>query len=180
MRRLAALALAVASCGAPGTAGHARRYAPTAAELFALRGSEEFDTVMAHRDPAAWRRKKVHLFGVVLAREDGRRPGRAYLTLSLRVLEEQNLCSRADEGSCRTTVSELEHGRLHALVTLVTEEDERGASAVGAGSLIRLVGSLAEGVDADDGELVLDALAYRHFPRGEWVHAGEREKMGRR
>jgi hypothetical protein len=56
-------------------------------------------------------------------------------------------------------------GRAHALVTL-TAEDDLGERSVALGSLLRVVGNVAEDVDPSDGSPILRAAYYRHWPRG--------------
>jgi hypothetical protein len=128
----------------------------------------EYDPVMTQRDPEAWRKKRVMLFGVVTARGAGPGGG-AYLTLGVRRLEPRNLCENAnDDDSCRVTVSDRDFGVLHAVVALASEDDF-GPNSVGAGSLVRLVGTFGEELDANDGTAVLRASFYRHWPRKFYV-----------
>ena len=87
-RRLAAalgLALLVAGCGSAGQYGHSRVYSPLPAEEAAAEGSERYDPVMVRRLPQEWQQKNIDVFGVVLARAEGR-DGLTDLTLSVRRL----------------------------------------------------------------------------------------------
>lgn len=169
-RRAAALLLlplaSLAGCGA-GPYGHSRTYSPLDAEEVASQGAEEYDPVMVKRQPDAWQRKKVSLFGVVTRRAD-LAGGKADLTLSMRTLEPRNLCETSAEDSCRTTVSDSEHDRLHALVTFAAATDEIGQYSIGVGSLVRVVGTVAA-PDANDATQVVEASYYRHWPRGFFV-----------
>jgi hypothetical protein len=45
------------------------------------------------------------------------------------------------------------------------------------GSLVRVIGRLAQGVDTKDGSYVLQAQYLRHWPRDEYVTMGERDYM---
>ncbi|MBM4361871.1 MAG: hypothetical protein FJ104_04265 [Deltaproteobacteria bacterium] len=156
--------LALTACAGAGPYGHAPRYAPLPEEETALDGGVEFDPVMAARAPEKWKNLRVHAFGVVKARRAGA-AGRANVTLSLRTLAPRNLCDSSDDSSCRVTVGDHEHSLLHAELTL-RPEDERGAESLGIGSLVRVVGALADGPDATDGAPVIQATYYRHWPRG--------------
>jgi hypothetical protein len=60
--------------------------------------------------------KKLEVFGVVLARGEGR-DGLADLTLSIRRLAARNLCSEgAERTAAALTVGDQELARVHALV----------------------------------------------------------------
>jgi hypothetical protein len=83
----------------------------------------------------------------------------------LRALAPHNQCESRDEDSCRVTVSDRETGRAHALLTL-TAEDDLGERSVGLGSLLRVVGTIAQDVDPTDGSAIVRAAFYRHWPRG--------------
>jgi hypothetical protein len=67
-------------------------------------------------------------------------------------------------------VSDRETGRAHALLTL-TAEDDLGERSVALGSLLRVVGSIAEDVDPTDGSPIVRATFYRHWPRGFYTAA---------
>lgn len=169
-------AASLAGCHGPGPYGHSATYAPTSDEESAVAGVRDYDPVMAAREPEAWRRSKVSLFGVVTSRAPGA-GGQGYLTLSVRKLETRNLCSNGnDESSCRVTVSDRDFGVLHALVPL-RAEDDMGEQAVGIGSLVRLVGTLGEDVDSGDGAPVLRASYCRHWPRHYYVTKAAAEQM---
>jgi hypothetical protein len=161
---LAGLAL---SCRGEGPYGHSRLYAPTHNEQLAASTGIEFDAYAFGRAPEKLKNKSVWLFGVVTERRPGA-GGAAYLALSLRTLQPRNLCESDDEDSCRVTVSDREMGRAHALIAL-RSEDEFGELSVGLGSLVRVVGHVAEGVDSADGTAVVRADFYRHWPRGFYV-----------
>lgn len=161
-------ALAGAGCHSPGPYGHAAEYAPTSDEEDAAAHAREYDPVMAAREPSAWRKTKTSLFGVVTSRAPGP-GGAATLTLSVRRLAPRNLCSSSkDEDTCRVTVSDHDFGVVHALVKL-RPKDDMGEGSVAVGSLVRVIGTLGEDVDASDGAPVIRAAFYRHWPRHTYV-----------
>ena len=160
-------AAALLSCHGAGPYGHSKVYAATGAEEGAVAGNKEYDPLLAERSLDKLKGRSVWLFGVVTNRGSG--PGGAtYVALSLRSLQQRNLCESADEDSCRVTVSEREMGRAHALLAL-SAEDEMGQDSVGLGSLLRVVGSVTQDLDPNDGTPVLRASFYRHWPRGSFV-----------
>jgi hypothetical protein len=168
MRRIATVvapfALLFLGCGGAGPYDHAVEYVPISGEEAAAKGARDFDPVMVQRDPDGWRKTPVSLFGVVVSRAPGP-GGSAYLTLSVRRLETRNLCEYAtDESTCRTTVSDRDFGVVHALVAL-RPEDDVGQHSLGPGSLVRIVGSVAQDPDPTDGSPVLRPTFYRHWPR---------------
>lgn len=177
--KLAPLALvaALSSCASAGPYGHSHVYAPLGDERSAAAGATEYDPVMAKRSPDKWKGKTVSLFGVVLARSPGS-GGNAEVKLSVRTLEPRNLCDSTDEDSCRVTVSDHEHAIVHALLHLSTEDD-LGEHSIGPRSLVRVVGTVTDDVDASDGEPVLKATYYRHWPRGFYVTTADRAVMRR-
>jgi hypothetical protein len=61
-------------------------------------------------------------------------------------------------------VSDRDFGVVHATVAL-RHEDDVGEHSLGAGSLVRVIGLLAQDSDPSDGNLVLRASYYRHWPR---------------
>jgi len=159
-----AAALLASGCAGAGPYDHAVTYVPLAGEDDAAKGARDFDPVLVQREREAWHRGTVSLFGVVVARAPGP-AGAAYLTLSVRRLEGRNVCEYAtDETTCRTTVSDSDFGVVHAVVAL-RPEDDVGQHSVGTGSLLRLVGPLAQDPDPNDGTSVLRPTFYRHWPR---------------
>jgi len=174
---LLVLALTAAGCHSPGLYGHSRVYSPLDQEEAALKNAKEYDPVMAQRAPDEWKGKTVSLFGVVSARNAGT-GGNAALKLSMRTLETRNLCETTSEDSCRVTVSDREHAVVHARVKL-TGDDDIGTNSVGVGSLVRVVGTISDSVDPNDGAPVLQAVYYRHWPRGFYVTTAAREHMRR-
>ena len=168
-------ALVLTGCGA-GPYGHSRSYTPLDEEREAVVGAAEFDPVMADRKPREWQQKSIMFFGIVIRRTDLEN-GTVDLALSLRRLEGRNLCSSREESSCRTTVSDREHHKLHAVVRPASVEDEGGELSLGPGSLVRVVGSLRPEVSAVDELEVVDATYYRHWPRGYYVTSAKASVM---
>jgi hypothetical protein len=166
---LAGLAFAAlaSACGGAGAYGHSKVYAPTGDESRAVSAATEYDPVMAQRFPEQWRGKPVSLFGVVTNRGSGP-GGAAYVTVSMRTLEPRNLCDTPDEDTCRVTVSDREHARMHVLLKL-SADDELGERSVGLGSLLRVVGTIGDDLDPSDGTPILRATFYRHWPRNFYV-----------
>jgi len=163
------------ACGGGGRYGYAPNYVETDPEESATKGARDYDPVMYAREPESWRKGKVVLFGVVTGRSAGG-GGTANLTLSVRRLEPRNLCENGnDEDTCRVTVSDKDFAKVHAYVALKGEDDV-GEHAVGNGSLVRVVGKLGDDVDAD-GQPVLRASFYRHWPRHFYVTKAAAETM---
>ncbi len=132
---------------------------------------------MAKRSPDQWKGKTVSLFGVVIGRSPGG-GGNAEVKLGVRTLEPRNLCDSTDDDSCRVTVGEREHAIVHALLHL-RAEDDIGEHSLGPQSLVRVVGVLTDNVDPSDGEPVLKATYYRHWPRGFYVTTADRTLLRR-
>lgn len=169
--------LALVACGTGGQYGHSPLYAPFGDEGSASAGVTDYDPVMAKRSPEKWRGKTVSVFGIVLSRSAGS-GGNASVKLSVRTLEPRNLCESSDDDSCRVTVSEHEHAIVHALLRL-SSEDDIGAHSVGPRSLVRVIGTVTDEVDQSDGEPVLKAKFYRHWPRDFYVTTADRSYMRR-
>jgi hypothetical protein len=166
----------LAGCAGAGPYGHSARYVDAPGEAHAAEKARDYDPVMVQRMPDAWHGVPVSLFGVVVARAPGP-GGAAYLTLSVRRLEPRNLCEFAsDETSCRTTVSDHDFGIVHALVALAPEDDVGGHS-LGAGSLVRVIGTLTQNSDPNDGNPVIHPTFYRHWPRYFFVTRGAAASM---
>lgn len=174
--RIVLFACALAGCSSPGQYGYSRVYSQLDAEEKAAVGAREYDPVMAKRVPDEWKKSKVMLFGVVKARKDVAGGG-TDLTVGMRALAERNLCDDADESSCRVTVSNREHATVHVLARLASGDDI-GKFSVQIGSLVRVVGHLSDDA-AEDGNPVVRAEYYRHWPRGEYVTTADSEHMRR-
>jgi hypothetical protein len=155
------------SCHSAGPFGHSKVYAPLSAEQSAVSANKEYDPLLAERAPDKLKGRSVWLFGVVTNRASGP-GGAANVALSLRALQTRNLCESEDEETCRVTVSEREMGRAHALVAL-SAEDDMGQESVGLGSLLRIVATVTQDLDPNDGTPILRASFYRHWPRGYYV-----------
>ena len=165
------------ACGSAGPYGYSRTYSPLSAEEAAASDTERYDPVMAQRLPQEWRKKKLDVFAVVLARAEGR-DGLSDLTLSMRRLAARNLCESGEEETCRVTVGDQELARLHALVKL-GQEDAVGAQQLKPQSLVRVVGTLEDQANKDDGADVLLASYYRHWPARHYVTEQARSYMRR-
>lgn len=177
LRVLLPFALVVTACGSAGPYGFSRTYTPLDAEDGAIDKSVEYDPIMANRIPQEWQDKDLHLFGVVLARGEGR-DGFADLTLSMRRLAPRNLCETSEEDSCRVTVSDREMVRVHALVK-VAASDEVGQTRLQPRSLVRIVGRLEDQPDKGDGSPVFLVDYYRHWPPDYYVTEQARSYMKR-
>jgi len=171
------LLAALLGCSSAGPYGYSRVYAPLAEEEDATAGSERYDPVMARRLPAEWQTKKLELFGIVLARGEGR-DGLADLTLSVRRLAARNLCEAGEEDTCRVTVGDQELARVHVLVQL-QQADAIGPKDLKPQALVRVVGKLQDQVSKEDGADVLLASYYRHWPAAEYVTEQARSYMRR-
>ena len=160
---LLALAVSATGCHGAGPYGHSPRYVELSEETRAAAGAREYDPVMVQRQPEPWRKGTVSLFGVVEGRTAGP-GGQALLKLSVRRLEQRNLCeSDQDDDSCRVTVSDKDFGVVWALVQL-RGDDDVGPRSVGQRSLLRIVGTLGQDVSPVDGAPVLHARWCRHWP----------------
>jgi hypothetical protein len=171
-----ALALAVPSlllaCSSPGRWGHSKSYAPTSEEKSSTTDAQDLDPEMAQLKPEAWRGKKVKFFMVVDERKPGP-GGAAYLSGHVHTLNEINTCANFhDEDSCRVTIKPTGHDKVHAVVRL-QGDDDTGELRVGTGSLVRVVGTLSDQLDPDDGKLVIQASWYRQWPVGYYAKEGE-------
>jgi hypothetical protein len=171
------LGLSALSCGSGGQYGHSKTYSPLGDEESAAATAKDYDPIMAKRSPEKWKGKSVSAFGIVVNRSSGH-GGASEVKLSLRTLETRNLCESTDEDTCRVTVSEHEHAIVHAMLHLKAEDD-LGEHSMGPGSLVRVIGPIADAVDPSDGEPVIQAAYYRHWPRGFFVTTAERKFMRR-
>jgi hypothetical protein len=122
------------------------------------------------------------LFGLVESRSAGP-GGQAMLELGVRRLEAENLCAdRADNSTCRVTVSDKDFGVVWVLVSLHGDDDV-GPRAVAARSLLRVVGTLGDDVSSADGAPIVHGEYYRHFPPDSYVTrsgAGPKHASGER
>jgi hypothetical protein len=174
--RLAILALVAAarsmvSCGGAAAHGHSPQYSEVGEERAASAGARDYDPVMAARQPEAWRKGTVTLFGIVEDRSAGP-GGQALLKLSVRRLEPHNVCGRSgDDDTCRVTVSDKDFGVIWALASL-RGEDDLGPRAVGQRSLVRVVGTLGQDVSPVDGSPMVHATYCRHFPPADYATVG--------
>ena len=166
----------VTACHGAGPYGHSPKYAELDDETAAAAGAREYDPVMVQRQPDDWRKGKTTLFGVVLSRTAGP-SGQALLKLGVRRLELRNLCDNMnDDDSCRVTVSDKDFGVVWALVSL-HGEDNVGPNAVGMRSLVRVIGTIGQDVSPTDGNPVLRASWYRHWPAMFYVTSASSRDM---
>jgi hypothetical protein len=165
------------ACHSAGPYGHSRVYSPTSAEERAVAGASDYEPGSVQRAPEKWKNRPLSLFGIVTGRAPGP-GGAANVAVSIRILQQRNLCDNDDEDTCRVTVSEREFGRVHALLKL-SSEDELGQDSVGVGSLLRVVGTVGQDVDANDGTPVLRTTFYRHWPRASFVTTAASKDMRR-
>jgi hypothetical protein len=178
LTRLSALAFTFASlsaCGSAGPWGMSRKYTPLDAEVEAAHGAKDFDPVMLERFFETWAGKPVSVFGVVqeLSVDAG---GQADLLLSVRGLQERNLCQSADESSCRVTVSDAEFAVVNARVNLLPEE-KSGEHRLLRGALVRVIGPVAKAPHPQTGNTVLLGSYHRHWPAQYYVTTADREYM---
>jgi hypothetical protein len=179
--RLATLTLmagSLVSCASAGARGHSPRYVELGEETAAIAGSRDYDPAMAARQPEAWRKGTVTLFGVVESRAAGP-GGQALLKLSVRHLEPHNLCEHAgDDDTCRVTVSDKDFGVVWALASL-RGDDDLGPHAVGQRSLVRVVGTLGQDLSPVDGSPTVHASYCRHFPPADYTTTGSSRTAAR-
>jgi hypothetical protein len=176
MNRWLVLVPFLVACSGAGPYGHAMNYVPLGDEEKAVQNAKEYDPVMFQRQPEQWHGKPVTLFGVVTTRTAGA-GGNAYATLSVRRLEPRNACgSHNDEDTCRVTVSDADFGVVHALL-VAHGEDDVGEHSIGAGSLLRIVGTFGEDIDPNDGGPVMRVTYYRHWPRNFYVTKAAAQQM---
>jgi hypothetical protein len=157
----------IVSCRSAGPYGHSKIYSPLGDEEHAVSGSPQYDGLLAERSFDKVKGKSTWLFGVVTNRGSGP-GGAAYVALSLRTLQQRNLCDSDDEDTCRVTVSDREMGRVHVLLSL-SADDDLGEHSVGIGSLVRIEGSVTSDIDPTDGTPIIRVSYYRHWPRGFYV-----------
>lgn len=162
-------------CAGAGPWGAARDYSPLDAEAEASEGAKTFDPVMLGRFFKDWVGKPVSVFGVV---EDFKTDagGEADLLLSVRVLQDRNLCQSAAEDTCKVTVSENEFATLNARVNLLPEELS-GPVRLQRGSLLRVIGPVAKATHPKTGNYVINAAYHRHWPTQYYVTTAAREFM---
>lgn len=176
MKRLVPFALALVACGGAGPYGYARTYAPISGEEAATRNAKPFDPAML-TEHGRFTDVPLSLFGVVEKRGLASTKDHVYLTLSLRRLDDRNLCENAnDEGSCRVTVGDTSFGEVPVVLEL-TPDDDHGEHAIGPGSLVRIVGVLGSDFDSVGGGAIVHGTWYRHWPRGQYVTRSQATQM---
>jgi hypothetical protein len=164
-------------CGSGGQWGFSREYSPLSSEENAAEGAREYDPVMVGRKFHEWVGKRVSVFGIV--EEHGSADdGSDRLLLSIRTLQDRNLCETGAEDSCRVTVSEHEFAQLDARVQLKPTELE-GEHRLGRGSLVRIIGKISKPRGDDTERYVIVANYYRHWPSKYFVTTADRDYMKR-
>ena len=73
-------------------------------------------------------------------------------------------------------MSDKDFGLVHAAIAL-RPEDDIGEHSVGIGSLLRLVGKLAQDPDPTDGNPVVRPTFYRRWPRYFYATRANAESM---
>lgn len=172
-----ALSLALTGCASAGPWGFSREYSPLDAEEEAADGARSYDPVMIERRFHEWEGKRVSVFGIV-ERVERSKSGATDLELSVRVLQDRNLCESAAQESCRVTVSEHEFAKLHAWVSLRANE-QSGEHRLIPGSLVRVIGLVRKEPHPVTGATVLEANYYRHWPHKYFVTTADRDYMKR-
>jgi hypothetical protein len=172
---LGLVSLTLGGCAGAGPWGAARNYEPLDAEASASEGAKTFDPVMLGRFFKDWVGKPVSVFGVV---EDFQADasGQADLLLSVRVLQDRNLCQSAAEDTCKVTVSENEFATLNTRINLLPEELS-GPVRLQRGSLLRVIGPLAKAPHPKTGNYVINGAYHRHWPTQHYVTTAAREFM---
>jgi hypothetical protein len=164
------------SCGGAGPYGYARTYEPMLSEKGHLERSEERAYEEVKRAPYDFKATEIAWFGVVT--EVSELPdGFTELTLSFRPHQARHLCRDEYADSCRVTVSDASQGNFVARVQL-KDEEKTGKERVWVGSLLKVYGMPTGDYD-EQGDPVLDAKFYRHWPRGYYVTTAQRSAMKR-
>jgi hypothetical protein len=164
-------------CSSAGPWGAARDYAPLDSEAAAAEEAKTFDPVMLGRFFKDWVGKPVSVFGVVTDYNVDAQ-GKADLLLSVRVLQDRNLCDSASEDTCKVTVSENEFATINTRVNLLPDE-LNGPVRLQRGSLVRVIGPVAKAPHATTGNYVINASYHRHWPSQHFVTTAAREFMRR-
>lgn len=161
--------LFTSACASGGRYGYARTYIPTGDEEDAAEDAAAYDPVMAQRRQHEWIGKKISIFGVVESVQPWTKGGNDVL-LSIRRLQDRNLCLTHDDDTCRVTVTDHSFGMIHAIVSFPGEEP-------GPRSLLRVIGTISENTHPKTGNWVLEVEFHRHWPGGEFVTLSQREFM---
>lgn len=168
--RSALLALTCWGCASAGPYGFSREYVPLSAEEDVAEGASEYDPVMSQRRKHEWVGKKVSVFGVVVSAEK-RGDGKLDVLLSIRGLQDRNLCQTHEDDSCRVTVTDHEFGTIHAITPEASDEPIRPRA------LLRVIGKVDEEPHEKTGNWVIVADYTRHWPGTKYVTLSEREFM---
>ena len=167
IRNITALVILISSlyrCYNPGPYSYDRYYVPLEEEK---RYKEAITPPYAEvkRQPDQYKDKLIAWFGVVKKIED--RNGKTVIYLSHRIHIKRHLCADETRASCRVTVSEKSRGDFIAYVKL-KDKDRRGPNSVQPLSLLRIIGRFKGEFDPK-GDPILEAVYYRHWPKGQYV-----------
>lgn len=173
---LAVVLVAVGGCYNPGPYGFDHHYVPLRAERALHERAQEAVFNDVRTDPEQFQGQLIGWFGEVEQIGAGQ-DGEDLLRLSFRTHQERHLCADEERSSCRVTVSQASSGSFSAALRL-RPEDRQGRNRVAPGSLLRVYCQVTGDYDAEGGPL-LRCESYRHWPRGQWVHTGARNRMRR-
>ena len=164
-------------CGG-GQYGFDRHYSPYGDEDDYYDRASPLSYEEVRRDPADFTETLLGWFGIVQdAPEIDAETGQATVHLNFRTHRQRHLCRTEHADSCRVTVSERQGGSFSAVVQ-VRVEDRAGAERINVGSLMRVYGSPTVDFN-DEGGPILEAVHYRHWPRGTYVTTGHAGVMRR-
>jgi len=164
-------------CGG-GQYGFERHYSPYGDEDDYYDRASPLSYEEVRRDPADFTETLLGWFGIVQdAPEIDAETGQATVHLNFRTHRRRHLCRTEHADSCRVTVSERQGGSFSAVVQ-VRAEDRAGAERINVGSLMRVYGSPTVDFN-DEGGPILEAVYYRHWPRGTYVTTGHAGIMRR-
>lgn len=160
--------------------GYARTYSPLGEEDDYYDSASMVTYEDVRRTPGNYGQTTLGWFGVVTAVDPAvleSQPPQVRVTLSHRIHQERHLCGDERSASCRVTVSDRSVGDFHA--TLVVPESElQGDERIQVGSLIKVYGT-PDTTTAGDGNPTIRVRYYRHWPRGTYATAADRERLRR-
>lgn len=170
--------LALAGCG--GTPyGFAREYTTYGDEdaFFEQASAATYEDV--RRSAPDYTGSLIGWFGVVtaVAVEDDNDQATVRVQFEHRVHQDRHLCRDERSVSCRVTVAARSGGNFSALLHL-RPEDVSGQDRLNVGSLLKIYGT-PQGQLSADGDPVVEARYYRHWPRGYFVTTASRDEMRR-
>lgn len=175
---LALGALAGTACSGANRYGYAQTYVFLPDEEPVARQADTsalYDEV--RREPSRYATRTLSWFGVVeeVTLAD---TGTLRVEMNLRAHQARHLCEDESDASCRVTVNENSGGRFTAIFR-ARPEDLAGENRVQVGSLVRVYGPIVQGETDEEGEPIVRATYYRHWPRGQYVTTAARAQMRR-